>query len=163
LYVQHDSISRTSACGHTHLRVNCYIVALVAVGWLLHAVFAMGSSVVQAVECARTGIDKHPRTGYHFRILRRSQRDLDYLNAKQLFLRRGPTRTFRFASGWRRVRWKSRCTAINAAIWHLDRHKHQVLVDRHISLSTRTNHRGDQPGLSRIGDVIDVDTIKIAL
>jgi hypothetical protein len=30
------------------------------------------------------------------------------------------------------------CAAIEAAICHLDRHKHQVLVNRHISLPTGT-------------------------
>src|SRR5262245_66262138 len=81
--------------------------------------------------------------------------------AKPIFLRCG--RLFLFAGGWRRSRWKSLYAAIEAAIWHLDRHKHQVLVNRHISLPTRTNHRGYQLGLSGIGDVIDIDTIKITL
>src|SRR5262249_33134023 len=83
--------------------------------------------------------------------------------AEPIFLRRGQRRLFLFASGRRRSRWKSLYAAIEAAIRHLDRHKHQVLVYRHIPLPTRTNHRRYQLGLGGIGDVIDIDSIKITL
>jgi hypothetical protein len=81
--------------------------------------------------------------------------------AEPIFLRRGRSRFFLFAGGRRRSRWKPLYAAIDAAIWHLDRHKHQVLVNRHIPLPTRTNHRRYQLGLSGIGDVIDIDAVKI--
>src|SRR2546423_3656649 len=83
--------------------------------------------------------------------------------AKAVFLRRRDSWLFLLAGGRRRCGWKSLCAAIEAAIWLLDRHKHQVLVNRHISLSTRTNHRGQQLGFRRVGDVIDIDAIKITL
>src|SRR5262245_56815536 len=83
--------------------------------------------------------------------------------AEPLFLRREQRRLFLGACERRRPWWKSLYAAIDAAIWHLDRHKHQVLVNRHIPLPARTNHRRYQLGLGGIGDVIDIDAIKITL
>src|SRR5262249_55053989 len=81
--------------------------------------------------------------------------------AESIFLRCRQSRLFLFPGWRRRSRWKSLCAAIEAAIWLFDRHKHQVLVNRHIPLSTRTNHGRYQLGFSGIGDVIDIDAIKI--
>src|SRR5689334_22902513 len=74
-----------------------------------------------------------------------------------VFLRRGDIRLVLLAGRWRWRWWKSLCAAIETAIWLLDRHEHQVLVNRHIPLAARTNHRRYQLGLSGIGDVIDID------
>src|SRR5882724_11303448 len=82
-YVEHDSISGASACGQPKRRVHRDIVALVAVCWLLLLGFAMGASAAQAVEFARTGIHKHSRTVHYLCILRRGQRNFDYVDSKQ--------------------------------------------------------------------------------
>src|SRR5215510_9937987 len=52
--------------------------------------------------------------------------------SEPIFLRRGQSRLFLFAGGGWRSRWKSLYATIEASIRHLDRHKHQVLVNRHI-------------------------------
>src|SRR5260370_594301 len=83
--------------------------------------------------------------------------------AEPVFLWRRQLRLFLFAGGRRRSWRKSLCSAIEAAIWLLDRHKHQVPVNRDIPLPSGTNHRGQQLSFSRIGDVIDINAIKIAL
>src|SRR5688572_22339825 len=54
--VEQDSISGAGARGQPDRRVDGDIVTLVAVGRLLQAVFAVGASAAQAVECAGTGI-----------------------------------------------------------------------------------------------------------
>ena len=64
--------------------------------------------------------------------------------------------------GRRRLRWKSLRAAIDAAVRHLHRHEHQVLINRHIALSAGTNHRSHQFGLRRIGDVINTDAVEIS-
>src|SRR5262245_18011053 len=85
--------------------------------------------------------------------------------AEPIFLWRGYARLFLlvFLLIGRRLRflWKSLRAAIDAAIWLLDRHKHQVPVNRHIPLSARTNHRRYRMCFSGIGDVIDIDAKKI--
>src|SRR6202022_4980253 len=58
-------------------------MALIAVRWLFQSVRAMGTTVIQAIQGARPWIDKHTRTGYHLRILRRRQWHFNYIDAKQ--------------------------------------------------------------------------------
>src|SRR6266699_3706031 len=55
-------------------------MALVGWGWLIRAV---GLATHQAGYCARPRIHKHARTGYDLRVLRRRQRHLDHVDAKQ--------------------------------------------------------------------------------
>src|SRR6266850_3810696 len=62
-------------------------MALIAVRWLFQSVLAMGTAVIQAIQGARPWIDKQTRTGYHLRILRRRQRHLNHINAKQRCIR----------------------------------------------------------------------------
>ena len=83
--------------------------------------------------------------------------------AEPIFLRRGYIWLFLFACAGRRSWCESLYTAIDAAVWLLDRHKHQVLVNRYVPLSARTNHRRQQLSFSGIGDVIDIDAVKITL
>src|SRR5262245_44654325 len=77
--------------------------------------------------------------------------------AKPILLRRGYSWFLLFAGGRRRLRWKSLRAAIETAVGHLDRHEHQVLVNRNVSLSARTNHRRYQLRLGGIGYVVDID------
>src|SRR5215510_7836872 len=64
-------------------------------------------------------------------------------------------------SGPCRRRWKTLRTAVEAAVRHFNRHEHQVLVNRHIALPAWTDHRSQETGLCRIGDVKNIDTIKV--
>src|SRR6266849_6464812 len=70
-------------------------MALVGRGWLIRAV---GLATHQAGYCARPRIHKHARTGYDLRVLRRRQRHLNHIDAKQRRVRilvRCSTRTSR--------------------------------------------------------------------
>ncbi len=61
----------------------------------------------------------------------------------------------------RRLRRKSLCAAIQASIRHFHGHEQQILVHRHIALPARAHHRSHDRGLRRIGDVVNVDAVKI--
>ena len=63
----------------------------------------------------------------------------------------------------RRLGRKTLRTAIQSAVRHLHRHEEQVLVNGHVALPARTHHRSQQSGLRRIGDVVDVDAVKVSL
>src|SRR5436309_3194378 len=74
-----------------------------------------------------------------------------------------------FLSGWwliwilsgsrRRIWRESLYAAIDAAVRHLNRHEHQVFVNRYIALSAGTDHRSHQFSLRRIRDVINIHAI----
>src|SRR5438309_1701083 len=187
-------------------------MALVGRGWLIRAV---GPATHQAGYYARPRVHEDTRAVHDCRVLRRCQRHLDYVDAKQgrvrIFVRRS-TRTSRqlfvltdkrssrdididivlviriYDQGVRvraatrlhrgdllrrfdvadvknphaaetiflRSRWlililsrsrgriwgKSLRSTIDTTVRHLDRHKHQVLINRNVALPTRTNHRG---------------------
>jgi hypothetical protein len=53
--------------------------------------------------------------------------------------------------------------AIEPSIRHFHGHEEEILVDRHIALAARADHRSHQCGVCRIGDVVDIYSIKIAL
>src|SRR6185369_11109071 len=55
--------------------------------------------------------------------------------AEPILLRRRDGWLFLFAEGGRRRGWKSLRAAIESAVWHLDRHKHQVLINGRVSLT----------------------------
>ncbi len=78
--------------------------------------------------------------------------------AKTVFLDRG---FMVLACRRRGLNRKSLHAAIQTSVRHLDRHKHQVLVNRNIALSARTYHRGQQFGFCRVADVINTDTIEV--
>src|ERR1700761_9531145 len=69
-----------------------------------------------------------------------------------------------FVAGFRgRQRWKTLGPAIKPSIWHLDRHEEQVSIHRRITLPSWTNQRRRQRYLARVRDIVDVQTIEIAL
>src|SRR5438552_18191612 len=69
--------------------------------------------------------------------------------AKTIFLRRRWLLPGLLSRRWRRIRRESLYAAIDATVGHLDRHEHQVLVNRHVALTAGANHRSQQTGLRR--------------
>src|SRR5882724_8126228 len=69
-----------------------------------------------------------------------------------------------FMAGFgRRQRWETLGPAIKPSIRHLDRHEEQVSIDGGITLPSRTNQRRRQRYIRRVRDIVDVQTIEIAL
>src|SRR6267378_1959673 len=86
--VEQNSISGARTRRQPNRRVHRDVVALVRVRrLLLLALLTMGATIVQAVHSAGPSIDKYPRAGHHFRVLRRSHRNLDYFDTKQRRIR----------------------------------------------------------------------------
>ncbi len=81
--------------------------------------------------------------------------------AEAIFLRRRKVRPG-LSRRARRIGRKSLGTAIKPAVRRLDRHKHQVLINRRVALSARTNDRCHKSGFCRIGDIVDVNAVIVS-
>ena len=81
--VEDDAVSGAGARCQANRRVHGDVMALVGVTRLLRAFFAVRAAIIQAVHCPGTRIDEDARIGHNLRILRRSQRNLDYVNTEQ--------------------------------------------------------------------------------
>src|SRR4029079_9397305 len=88
-------------------------------------------------------------------------RNVEYPHAAEtIFLHIG---RLRLPLGGRRYGSETLRTAIEPAVRHLDRHEEQVPVNGDVALPARTHQRGQQTGLRRVRNVVDVDAVKISL
>ena len=59
------------------------------------------------------------------------------------------------------IRSESLLAAVDTAVRHFDRHKHQILINRNIALAAGADHRRQQLCLCRVRDVVNVYAVKI--
>lgn len=82
--------------------------------------------------------------------------------AKPVLIRRGMSRR-RLARRRGRIGRECLLTAIGPSVRRLNRHEQQVFIDGRVALTAGADHRRDQPGLSGVADVVDIDAVKVSL
>src|SRR5258708_12989660 len=84
LDVEQDSVAGAGAGGEADGGVDGDVVALIgARGLPLLVIFSVSAAAGEAVQCTGASIDKYARAGDDLCVLRRGDRNLDYINAEE--------------------------------------------------------------------------------